>query len=270
MVKNKPRVGYNNEKGGIIQDLLRPGILAGVASMHTGLEPRNLPLNVAIDVIRESGSVALFYHVVSLRGQKYFEAFESPGLTFSEVLNSLPKRKRYIAMANTSLVKNADEAIEHVEISCDTFNALNYTGQPSPIIKLEISSPNRTPIDNEIVIALKEILRRRPGLPIIPLINPEISIMNECIKLGVPALRILTGKIRSMKGVETPSTVKVLGEESKIPLIFEGGIGTPQHVKMAFNCGASAVLVNTAFHVSDNPVALANDLRLTIDSLRYN
>jgi thiazole synthase ThiGH ThiG subunit len=242
--------------------------------MHPGLEPRSLPLDTAVGVIRESGSLAIFYHFPSCRTLSEIEQgadLLTPGapsvLSIIDLLSRLPEQRRYILVANTCRAETSRDAVEMIETECQIFKHLKHIPeQTSPIVKLEVLGPDLRSVNKEVVDATEKLVSR--GLTVIPMISPDLSAMKLCIELGVPAIRFLTGQIRSTNGIEELDVVRYLVKKSKVPVIFEGGIRTPYHIREAFRCGASAVLMNTAFHESEDPINLARVVRRTIDSIR--
>ena len=78
----------------------------------------------------------------------------------------------------------------------------------------------------------------------------------------------LGSPIGSNKGLKTEDFLKIIIEQSNVPVVVDAGIGSPSHAAYAMELGADAVLVNTAIAVSDNPVQMAKAFKLGVEAGR--
>ena len=62
--------------------------------------------------------------------------------------------------------------------------------------------------------------------------------------------------------------IRIIIEQSNIPVVVDAGIGAPSHAAEAMEMGADAVLVNTAIAVSQNPVQMAIAFKLAVEAGR--
>jgi thiazole synthase len=120
--------------------------------------------------------------------------------------------------------------------------------------------------DDEAVLSATDTLINKDGLVVLPLISKNEQSVRSCFDLGAPFVRVLTGQISSMTGINGASELKNLVRKVPGPLFFEGGFGTLTHVRNAFILGAAGILMNTAFRRSKNPVLLAQRVRTIIDT----
>lgn len=75
----------------------------------------------------------------------------------------------------------------------------------------------------------------------------------------------LGAPIGSNKGLETKEFLRIIIEQSKVPVIVDAGIGAPSHARHAMELGADAVLVNTAIaSAANNPVHMAEAFKLAV------
>ena len=63
--------------------------------------------------------------------------------------------------------------------------------------------------------------------------------------------------IGSNKGLQTRDFLRIIIEQSNVPVVVDAGIGAPSHAAEAMEMGAAACLVNTAIAVAGNPVEMA-------------
>ena len=78
----------------------------------------------------------------------------------------------------------------------------------------------------------------------------------------------LGAPIGTNKGLLTRDFLKIIIEQSTVPVVVDAGIGAPSHAAEAMELGADAVLVNTAIAVSDDPLVMADAFRLSVLSGR--
>jgi len=246
----------------VIKPIIESKIITCTACLHPNLKGTCLDLTTTVKVIIGSKTRSLVYHVPL--DNKSLEDLNCYNWSFIDLLENLPNRD-YFLLSNTSRSKNTEDAIERALAGAAVFNGLPHSfHQKNPIIKLEVLNDSLKSDDEDVIAALDTLIKKYKFV-VFPLISPNVNSLEICIELGAPLIRILSGKIGSMSGLLNKNYLRQLAKKSTVPLFFEGGIGTPTHVKEALNLGASGVLINTAFQRSINPVQLAKDVRSTID-----
>ncbi|HAP80891.1 MAG TPA: thiazole synthase, partial [Enterobacteriaceae bacterium] len=80
------------------------------------------------------------------------------------------------------------------------------------------------------------------------------------------AVMPLGAPIGSNQGLQTRALLEIIIEQATVPVVIDAGIGAPSHACEALEMGASAVLVNTAIAVADDPVAMAKAFRLAVEA----
>ena len=78
----------------------------------------------------------------------------------------------------------------------------------------------------------------------------------------------LAAPIGTNKGLRTEDFLRMIIEQSTVPVVVDAGIGAPSHAAAAMEMGADAVLVNTAIAVAGDPVAMARAFRLATEAGR--
>jgi thiazole synthase len=225
-----------------------------------------MDLQNAADVITESKTRSLVYNIYSTSEDiESITELSEYAWSISDLIRKLLPRE-YILLANTSRAGSSEEAIKKAIISRLVFKGLLHReDQQEPIIKLEVLDKSLQS-DDDAVLQAMEVLISRYDMTVFPLISPSSKTLNACYELGVPMVRILAGKIGSLEGLIDKPKLRKLAAESEIPLFFEGGLGTADHAKEAFNLGATGVLMNAAFQRSERPIELAKSVRKVIDS----
>jgi thiazole synthase len=74
----------------------------------------------------------------------------------------------------------------------------------------------------------------------------------------------LGSPIGSARGIQTAEFLRIIIEQSSVPVIVDAGIGMPSHAAQAIEAGAHGVLVNTAIAAADNPIKMAGAFKLAV------
>ena len=78
----------------------------------------------------------------------------------------------------------------------------------------------------------------------------------------------LGSPIGSGQGLKNVSNLKIIIENSTIPVIIDAGIGAPSDVTKAMELGADGVLLNTAIAQSKTPQQMAEAMDLSVKAGR--
>lgn len=163
-------------------------------------------------------------------------------------------------LPNTSGVRNAKEAIFAAQMAREAFetNWLKLEIHPDPKYLL--------PDAIETLKATEELAKL--GFIILPYIQADPVLCKQLEAVGAAAVMPLGAPIGTNKGLLTRDFLKIIIEQSTVPVVVDAGIGAPSHAAEAMELGADAVLVNTAIAVSDNPLVMAEAFRLSVLSGR--
>ncbi|MFA7230866.1 MAG: thiazole synthase [Victivallaceae bacterium] len=179
-----------------------------------------------------------------------------------DILSAIDRSKVRI-MLNTSGARDAAEAIKIAEFG----RAAGHNW-----IKLEIHpDPNYLLPDPIETLKAAEILVKQ-GFIVLPYINADPVLAKRLEDVGVHTVMPLGAPIGSNQGLKTETMLRIIIEQSTIPVIVDAGIGLPSHAAAAIELGADAVLVNTAIASADNPelMAMAFDLAVRSAELGIN
>jgi thiazole synthase len=78
----------------------------------------------------------------------------------------------------------------------------------------------------------------------------------------------LGAPIGSGLGIQNPNNIRIIREQSRIPVIVDAGVGTASDAAVAMELGADGVLMNTAIAGAADPVRMARAMRLAVESGR--
>lgn len=166
----------------------------------------------------------------------------------------------YNLLPNTSGVRNAKEAVFAAELAREALET-NW-------LKLEIHPDPRylLPDGEETLKATDELVKK--GFVVLPYVQADPVLCKKLEDVGTSTVMPLGSPIGSNKGLDTRDMIRIIIEQSNIPVIIDAGIGAPSHAAEAMEMGAGAVLVNTAIAVSPNPVEMAMAFKLAVQAGR--
>lgn len=152
-------------------------------------------------------------------------------------------------LPNTSGVRNAEEAVLAAQLAREAFGT-NF-------IKLEIHPDPKYLLPDPVeTLAATEQLAKL-GFIVLPYIQADPILCKRLEDVGSAAVMPLAAPIGTNKGLVTRDLLKIIIEQSRVPVVVDAGLGAPSHAAEAMELGADAVLVNTAIAVAGDPVRMA-------------
>ncbi len=163
-------------------------------------------------------------------------------------------------LPNTSGVRTAKEAIFAAQLAREALqtNWLKLEIHPDPKYLL--------PDGEETLLATKELSKL--GFIVLPYVQADPVLCKKLEEAGAAAVMPLGSPIGSNMGLQTRDFIRIIIEQSTIPVVVDAGIGAPSHAAEAMEMGADAVLVNTAIAVSPNPIEMARAFKLAVEAGR--
>ena len=163
-------------------------------------------------------------------------------------------------LPNTSGARTAREAVFAAQLSREAFGT-NW-------LKLEIHPDPKylMPDPIETLNAARELVKE--GFVVLPYIHADPVLCKRLEDVGVAAVMPLGAAIGSNQGVQTKAFLRMIIEQSNVPVVVDAGLGAPSHAAEALELGADAVLVNTAIAAAGNPVAMARAFKLAVEAGR--
>ncbi|WP_138417432.1 thiazole synthase [Aquibacillus sediminis] len=167
---------------------------------------------------------------------------------------------KYTLLPNTAGAKTAEEAVRTAKLAkasglCD-------------MIKVEVIGDQKTllPDPVETLKATEELLKL--GFTVLPYTSDDVLLAKRLEELGAHAIMPGASPIGSGQGIINPLNLSFIIEQAKVPVIVDAGIGTPSDATKAMELGADGVLLNTAVSAADDPVKMAEAMKLAIESGR--
>lgn len=180
-----------------------------------------------------------------IAGDNLIESISAPGVSL---------------LPNTSGVHTAEEAVFAARLAREALgtNWLKLEIHPDP--KYLMPDPFETLKATESLV--------RDGFIVMPYIQADPILCKRLEDVGAAAVMPLASPIGTNKGLATRELLKIIIEQSRVPVVVDAGLGAPSHAAEAMELGADAVLVNTAIASAGNPVAMAQAFRLAVEGGR--
>ncbi len=132
------------------------------------------------------------------------------------------------------------------------------------LVKLEVIGDEKTLFpDVPATIEAARVLVGE-GFVVLPYLNDDPIAAKRLADLGCAAVMPLAAPIGSGLGIRNPYNLKIILEQSEVPVIVDAGVGTASDVARAMELGCEAVLLNTAIAGAKDPIAMAEAMKLGV------
>lgn len=168
--------------------------------------------------------------------------------------------ERYTILPNTAGCYTAADAVR-------TCRLAREAGVGS-LVKLEVIGDDKTlfPDIPGTLEAAKTLID--DGFTVLPYIHDDPISCKKLEDMGCAAVMPLAAPIGSGLGIRNPYNIRIILERSTIPVIVDAGVGTASDAAVALEMGCDAVLMNTAIAAAQDPILMAEAMRLGIDAGR--
>src|SRR5712671_546423 len=163
---------------------------------------------------------------------------------------------RIFILPNTAGCYTADEAVRTARLGREA-GLSNW-------VKLEVIGDERTLFpDNEALIEATRVLVRE-GFVVLPYTSDDPIACRKLEDAGAAAIMPLGAPIGSGLGIQNVNNLRIIREFARVPLVVDAGVGTASDAALAMELGADAVLMNTAIAGAQDPVAMAEAMKLAV------
>ena len=172
--------------------------------------------------------------------------------------------ERQLILPNTSGARDAAEAVRLAKMA--------RASGLEPWVKLELTPEPRYLLPDPIeTLRAAEILIRE-GFTVLPYIQADPVLAKKLEEIGTATVMPLGAPIGSNKGLKTRELIKIIIEQSTVPVVVDAGLGAPSHAAEAMELGADAVLVNTALADATDHWEMARAFAMATEAgrLAYN
>jgi thiazole synthase len=132
------------------------------------------------------------------------------------------------------------------------------------LVKLEVLGDKKTLYPDMIeTIKSTEILVKE-GFEVMVYCTDDPILSKRIEDVGACAIMTLGAPIGSGLGVQNTINIKLIKEQSTVPVIVDAGVGTASDATIAMELGCDGVLINTAIAEAKNPVLMAQSMKYAV------
>ncbi len=180
--------------------------------------------------------------------------------TSGENLQEVISPEKYTYLPNSAGCYTAEEAVRTLRL------ARELTG--GTLVKLEVIGDKLSLYpDVEETLKAAEILVKE-GFAVMVYTNDDPIVARKLEALGVAAIMPLAAPIGSGLGIQNPLNIRMIVEQSRVPVLVDAGVGTASDAAIAMELGCDGVLMNTAIAEARDPVLMAAAMKLAVASGR--
>ena len=129
------------------------------------------------------------------------------------------------------------------------------------LVKLEVLGDKKTLYPDMIeTIKSTEILVKE-GFEVMVYCTDDPILSKRIEDVGACAIMPLGAPIGSGLGIQNTINIKLIKEQSTVPVIVDAGVGTASDATIAMELGCDGVLINTAIAEAKNPVLMAVSMK---------
>jgi thiazole synthase len=136
------------------------------------------------------------------------------------------------------------------------------------LVKLEVLGDQKTLYPNmtETLKAAETLIDE--GFQVMVYCSDDPLLAKRLEEMGCVAIMPLAAPIGSGLGIQNPVNIRLIVEQTRVPVIVDAGVGTASDATIAMELGCDGVLMNTAIAEAKDPVRMARAMKLAVESGR--
>ncbi len=168
---------------------------------------------------------------------------------------------RYTILPNTAGCYTADDAVRTLRLARELLDGHN-------LCKLEVlgNAGNLFPNMPETLAAAKTLVD--DGFDVMVYCSDDPIQCKMLEDIGVAAVMPLASLIGSGMGIINPWNLRLIIDQTSVPVLVDAGVGTASDAAIAMELGCDAILMNTAIAGARDPIQMAHAMRLGVQAGR--
>ncbi|WP_370867305.1 thiazole synthase [Parvibaculum sp.] len=168
--------------------------------------------------------------------------------------------KKVIYLPNTAGCYTAEDAVRTLRLAREA-GGWN-------LVKLEVLGDQKTlyPDMIETLRAAEALLK--DGFEVMVYCTDDPIMAKKLEEMGCCAIMPLAAPIGSGLGIQNPINIRLIVEQSKVPVLVDAGVGTASDAAVAMELGVDGVLMNTAIAEARDPIKMARAMKLAVEAGR--
>lgn len=176
------------------------------------------------------------------------------------LLDAIPPT-RFTLLPNTAGCYTAEDAIRTLRLGRELLDG-------HKLVKLEVLGDPNTLFPNVMeTLKAAEVLVKE-GFDVMVYTSDDPIVARELENIGCCAIMPLASLIGSGMGILNPWNLRLIIEQSKVPVIVDAGVGTASDAAIAMELGCDGVLMNTAIAHAQNPVLMGSAMKKAVEAGR--
>jgi len=125
------------------------------------------------------------------------------------------------------------------------------------LVKLEVLGDKKTLLPDMIETLKSTEVLTKEGFKVMVYCTDDPLMTKRLENVGACAIMPLAAPIGSGLGIQNYTNIKIIRNQTKLPLIIDAGLGQASDATIAMELGCDGVLVNTAIAKAKNPFQMA-------------
>ena len=165
--------------------------------------------------------------------------------------------EKYTILPNTAGCYDAKDAVRTCLLARELLDGHN-------LVKLEVLGDEKTLYPNivETLSAAKTLIKENFDVMVYTSDDPIVA--KELEEIGCCAIMPLGSLIGSGQGISNPFNIKLIKDNSSVPVLVDAGVGCASDAARAMELGCDGVLMNSAIANANNPVLMASAMKHAI------
>ena len=136
------------------------------------------------------------------------------------------------------------------------------------LVKLEVLGDKKNLFPDMIETLKSTEILAKEGFKVMVYCSDDPLLAKRLENTGASAIMPLAAPIGSGLGIQNKINLKIIRQQTKLPLIVDAGIGQASDAVEAMELGCDGVLINTAIAMAKNPYAMAEAMKYAVISGR--
>jgi len=161
--------------------------------------------------------------------------------------------KKYIYLPNTAGCFTKDDALRTLRLAREAGGW--------DLVKLEVLGDEKSLYPRMIQTLEAAETLIADGFKVMVYCSDDPMLCKDLEDMGCVAIMPLGAPIGSGLGIQNPVNIRMIVEQSKVPVIVDAGVGTASDATVAMELGCDGVLMNTAIAGAKDPVRMARAMK---------
>ena len=165
-----------------------------------------------------------------------------------------PKKITYLP--NTAGCFTSDEALRTLRLAREIGDW--------KLVKLEVLGDKKSLLPDMIETLKSTEVLSKEGFKVMVYCNDDPLMAKRLENVGAVAIMPLAAPIGSGLGIQNHVNIKIIRNQTKLPLIIDAGIGEASDAAIAMELGCDGVLINTAIAQAKKPLEMAKAMKYAV------